>query len=137
VNATAVTIRRPPFHEALERLRVRRGFSYNELGDRAGVSKRDMIMFCKGEGIPTPRQFCRLRNVVFRELAPYREDLEVQWDRAGANSDEAGHGPDGEAMRAGSRLAFSARRAAVADLARFDQNVDALAEALLQTGWKP
>jgi transcriptional regulator with XRE-family HTH domain len=87
VIATGVAFRRPPFHEALDRLRARRGLSYSELAERTGVSKRDMMAFCKGAGIPTPRQFCRLRNVVFRELAPYREDLEVQWDRAGTADD--------------------------------------------------
>jgi transcriptional regulator with XRE-family HTH domain len=98
--ATGVAFRRPPFHEALDRLRVRRGLSYGELADRTGVSKRDMMAFRKGAGIPTPRQFCRLRNVVFRELAPYREDLEVQWDRAGADATETGHDVlDGAAMR--------------------------------------
>jgi transcriptional regulator with XRE-family HTH domain len=84
-HATAVAIRRPAFHEALERLRVRRGWSFRELAERVGVSKAEVHAWCTGEGIPMPPQFSRLRNVCFRELAPYREQLEVQWDRAGGD----------------------------------------------------
>lgn len=79
MNAVAVKIARPPFGEALNRLRIKRGLSHHDVATKCGVSVTRIRSWIDGDEVPSPGEFTRLRNVCFHELAPYREDLKVRW----------------------------------------------------------
>lgn len=69
----------PPFGLALQRLRLARDLSVRELSHRVGVKRATVIAWEACDEIPSPPEFTRLRNVCFRELAPYRAALDAAW----------------------------------------------------------